>query len=242
VARRFTQASSELIDFNDSLMQSLNWQWGTIMCAARRASDGGTRGLIGNENSGHTDNGFVLFLDTNDPILVCSGGASPIADAGVSVVTADGWFLLGGTKDTGNVTPRHHFYKWTTNAWTHSGYTGTVTDGPSTATRPYNLCNTINGGSDGWDGDIAAVMVLPSRVMTDSEIERLAAGRWDHWLMQPNDFLIEFPSGRDNVIASTLNVRTTDRQRTVATTVTGTSRTTTNDPPGFRFSRLKRRR
>lgn len=244
MARRFTRASSEHVDFNDVGQPFRNFGWGTVATVVRFASDGSGgnyHALLGNNAPGNADDGS-LFLrsDLNHPSLFfTSAGTS--RDCATQTVTASlGWVLMAATKGTGIVIPRSHLFVWSTGTWNHADMSGTMADNTSFDTTLPVMIGSGHFG-DYFDGDMAAIMVANNRAMTDSECERLASGGWERWVTRPDDFLAEFPSGRDP--AGTATVRTTSRaaMRSTATSV-GTSRSAVADPPGFRFSARCRRR
>jgi hypothetical protein len=94
-------------------------------------------------------------------------------------------------------------------------------------------CSALN---DFFDGDIAAIMIVDKRSLTDSEIERLPRGLWEQVATGPTDVLREF-SYNDRVGLGT-NIDASKRRDAV---LTGTTRSPLRGPPGFRFSAINRR-
>lgn len=242
MGRHFTRASTESITITTAAAFFQNWANGTIAAMVRTASDlggGNYPVIIACENSGGTDDGFSFYVDgdLSQSLSVFLGTAGNISEnASAAIQTANGWCCVAVTKVTGSTAPRFHIYKPTTNAWVHAAGGTALVDNTTFNTNLY-IGRSQATVANRFDGDIAAVMVV-GRVMTDSEIERLPSGRWDRWLSKQTDYLREFPSGRDQIQLGRAN----DMARQRDSALTGTSRTAATDPPGFKWSRLNRRR
>jgi hypothetical protein len=94
--------------------------------------------------------------------------------------------------------------------------------------------------ADAFDGDMAALMMIPNYVMSDQEVERLPNGRWNHCVDAGGPgFLVEFPSKSQPLTRGAIDSgrgRATENVAPVGTT------RATSDPTGFRYSRYARRR
>lgn len=242
MARHFTAASSEYIDFDTSAPLFQNWTWGTIAAWVKRASNGSSFRVIVGCDDGGADLGFGFLLVSSNETDLWSKTAGSDMLSTTTVLVADGWCLVGVTKTTGG-TPRLHIYKQSANTWTHENGSGTQADNAFVGDVVAIGANHQVGGSIAgpFDGDIAAVLVLDQYSMTDSEIERLPSGAWDRYVTRQTDFYWESRSGRDTATAAT-GVASNDRGRVRSTNMVGTTLGATADPYGFRFSRLSRRR
>lgn len=195
-----------------------------------------------------TGAGSVLFLgtsgtaDTEDTLNIYGPQKAPgywnstanVDAVGATVMTLNNWLLVAVSKATGTVACRVHHYTWTTNTWVHENTALTSADSANVSAV---AAVGGNQGTFAHTGQIAAVAVFNKRVLTDSEIERMACGRWNLWTP---DLLVEYPSGRD-FPAQTVAEHSRNRcvQSGVGSTV---SRAAVADPPGFKFSALPRRR
>lgn len=241
MARHFDGAANDWMAWDPATGGFSTFTDGTVVAVIRRASNGAAGIMELDDGSG--DSPFTFFLDAAgglDTIGIYAQGSSDVESA-ATVKVADGWCLVAVTKASGTATPRFHIFKWSANTWTHQNGGGT-----NIVTHAWSKIRIGRSQSgDQFDGDLAALMIINGRVMTDSEIERLPAGAWDRWV-GAHDFLCEFKSGRDAPVATTQSrhpdqSRSRDRQ-TASVTTTGTSRAAVADPPGFRYSRLTRRR
>lgn len=164
-----------------------------------------------------------------NPLKIWNGTASASSTVNAPL---NEWCLIGFTKGAGTVTPRLHLYRWPTNAWTHQNATGTLADAAGTGATEHTI-GGLGSSADDLAGDMAAAMVIKSRALSDSEVERLPRGQWS--MFNP-DLLVEFPSGRDNPA----NTRDLSRFAVRETASAGQSRASRTDPPGFRFSPRRR--
>lgn len=234
MGRLFVRASTEFLTVaaNPPFQQ---FPWGTLAAVIRVAGVGITQSIINIDFPASADDTMQYGVNPSNAVSLWLFTAG-VSQSGGTVAVADGWMVVAMTKASGNVTPRAHIFKWSAQSWAHTNAGGAMNNDASVAQTQIFLGN--DHVNESWNGDIAAVMCLPSRVLTDSEIERLPAGQWDRWLMQ-GDLLYEFKSGRDDPGGV---VRDQARSRSRQTARAGTSRTAVADPPGFRFSRLTRRR
>lgn len=242
MARRFTRASSDAMAWDGSTGGiGTSFPYGTIIARVRRGANQGNYQAIIELTDGSANSPFAFGFTTANTCWVYGANGALERDSTTTVTSQTDWTVAAVTKDTGNVTPRFHFFKGN-NAWTHEAGSGVMLDWA--AITGVNVGFDLAG--DYLDADVAAVMALNSRVMTDSEIERSVQGSsWDQWV-GPHDFLAEFKSGRDPYIVGTV-ARHPDQSRarirqTATATISGTIRTQASDPPGHKFSRLTRRR
>lgn len=189
-----------------------------------------------------TDDNMALFSDGDNSgrfslYNVQGGTGVATGAAGQGIATTDGWMCCAMTKATGNTTPTFHRFAFAAGVHLHTAGAASTTD-PTVAATGFEM-GANHGNVDGFDGDIAAVMFIPKYVMSSSEIERLPEGDWAMYSDTGGPgFLVEFPP-RDQPVAGAS--RDSSRSGARETSLTGTSRGTTN-PPGFRFSRYARRR
>lgn len=183
------------------------------------------------------------FFDSTTNVLGIYTNNEGAARTGtVAVTSTTDWTFVCTTKATGTVTPRMHLYR-PASGWTHENASGNLANAGG-----WNRINIgFDGAGDDGSMDMAAVMGINARALTDSEVERLlnSGKSWESWL-NPGDFLFEFRSGRDLPVTTTASRhpdQSPSRTRQTATfTTTGTARSARPDPPGHRFSRLTRRR
>jgi hypothetical protein len=120
-------------------------------------------------NADATTTRYSMDLDNDTLEFDCGGGG---AYAAFTVKTAEGWVLVAGSKATGTATPRAHKYVYGTNAWTHSNFDRTLTDG---STPGAGGLVRLGGDSafDGFFGGDLTLAALFNRVLTDAEVENL---------------------------------------------------------------------
>lgn len=90
------------------------------------------------------------------------------ADSALTFTVADGWSLIGCSKDTGTVAPRFHKYTYAGNSWTHqnsgtsvANYSVSSSEGPSLG----YIANSYNGE--------LALVGLWNVILTDAQVECL---------------------------------------------------------------------
>jgi hypothetical protein len=239
VSRHFVRSTFDRVVFSLGGMTAFGF--GTIACVVRlTTSTSGAQypSLVGTDASG--DDAIGLFLDGDNsgrPSSYNGTGGAVCGAAGQSVASTDNWCLVAWTKATGTVAPTLHTYKWDTNAWLHTASGTTTPDAALTVTGIKVGQNHLN--NEGGDMDIAAAMMCPSYVMTNAEIERLPAGRWSRYVDAGGPgFLCEF-AAHDQPIAGA--GRDSSRSQAKESSFLLTSRGASL-PPGFRYSRLARRR
>lgn len=242
MGRTFARASAHTVQFNTSGQPFRNWGFGTLAAWIRKATDSNTMMILCNDNAGSTDEGFAFYINSSNQVELWSDTAGATRTSTSFVQPSDGWCLVGVSKATGG-TPRFHIHKQPAGTWAHENGAGTLADNTAVDnTDPLNIGRDFTGGSGHFDGDIAAVLAIPGRAMSDGEFERLAGGHWDQQIQRVEDLLVEFPSGRDPYISGGATIRANDIGRMRNTATTGTTRTAFRDPVGMRFSRHTRRR
>lgn len=238
MSRHFTRASSERIAYSLGAMTA--FPFGTAACVIKVGINftGGSFSSIFSTDAA-SDDALAFFIDGDNSARMSTyngtGGAVNGA-AGQGIAVADGWVLCAWTKATGTVTPRFHRIRYSANDSSHAAAGATSPDPALTLTGIKVGANHTN--ADAFDGDMAALMLLPKIVMSDSEIDRLAGGRWDQYVDGGVGWMMEFhPKDAPVAGASRDGGRAGSRE----TAIVGTSRGTT-DPPGFRWSRFRTRK
>jgi hypothetical protein len=209
-------------------LNGFNWAWGSNGGVFYMVTADVSRDYIALDSGGNQFNFGVL--DSNLAFYYDNSGVQ----GGSTSFVASAWYFLGISKATGSVTARAHIYKWNTRTWVHENLAGASQDGDATSVIIGNQL-----GNESMRGHMAAAFALPSRVMTDSEFERLPRGNWD--LLIPDAERWEYKSGRDYPTVTASLPRSCGKYHMRATSVTGTARSAIVDPPGFRFSRLTQR-
>lgn len=156
---------------------------------------------------------------------------------GSTSIPKNTWSVVAITKDTGTVFPRAHVLNMSSGGWAHGNASAVEADASNTGQTVYAVNGTSNTQFTGIDGHIAAAGSWYRRALSDSEIERLAAGSWNKY---SPDVLVELKSGRAPLAVGPLDH---GRQR-MPTLLFGSAilRSAIGDPPGFRFSLMGRRR
>jgi hypothetical protein len=234
VARSFTTATDRV---TFGTLGTFAWTFGTWGAVFYTVTTGNYRFCLG---LGHTtvEDSSLGMGDYDGPFYY--DGGSHFAHASSFSFAAGSWAMLICTKETGTVAPVAHSYRWTNNLWVHETMDDTNANNTASSDRVI-VGNHHNDGSDHKSilSHMAAAFMLPSRVMSNSEIQRLPEGNWD--LLIPTAERWEWASGRDQPSTSNL-MRSWGPNNLRATAVTGTARSAVRDPPGFRFSRNTRRR
>ncbi len=114
---------------------------------------------------------------------------------------------------------------------------GTLADATGTGATEHAIGFNASFGANSWFGHVLTAAAWKSRVLTDSEVERLGSGQWE---LSGPDLMMEFPSGRDNLDRTTIDCSRNRMRQTVRGSQV--SRTNVTGPPGFRVSALNRRR
>jgi hypothetical protein len=232
--RRFVRASSSVITQPLTAPGFAGMTFGTAAAVVNRTVSGTNQYAVLGVADNASDNSLVLYFQSSNVLNMYWAGNDNLSSA--TVTSTDGWVLIAGTKATGSVAPRLHIYKWATNVWTHQ-------NGASNRANASLFGSTLWIGNDTttfnsfYEGDIAAVMLVDKRAMSDGEIERLPNGLWERWATGPTDLLREF-GPRDQPIAG----RNIDPSLRRDTSTAGTTRTPIAGPPGFRYSAVNRRR
>lgn len=219
--------------------------FGTLAIVARRGAATGSFDrvafLLGPEATDAWE--FELSSTSADRLGTFTATGAAARNA-VTATTLGNWELWVWRKATGTATPVGSIYDWPTNVMVAAeNFSGTVPDTAQTGLATHQVGGfslagggPAGGGSD-FNGDIAAIMAINGRVISDGEVSRLPRGRWDQW---DPDLLLEYPSGRDNPGGQNRdNSRSRMRQTSGGT---ASVRTALTDPPGFKWSRHIRRR
>lgn len=200
-------------------------------------ANGAARGVVMTGPDQNTDDVDTLNIydAANLPGMWNSAGGADVK--GPTGITLSRWSIVAVGKDAGTVAPRCHTFDWPTRTWTHANGGATEADSPSTGALNYSVNGSMTGTFFGIDGSVAAAATWHKRNLSDSEIERLAAGSWHKY---SPDVLIEFPSGRTVIGAGPLDHgRQRMKTSNFGSAITRAART---DPPGFKFSPMGRRR
>lgn len=234
MARHFTYASTEFVEFDIGGASGLTGGGVTFAACVRRSSLAAAataHTLLCLATSARAVTLEWTIIDTE--VFVMNTHGSP--SSGPTTNTTDGWAIYSASKTSGTVAPRFHKYVFNTNTWAHSNGGSTIVDGSAPGTGGFvEVCRFDPTSSvEHFDGDVAAMALFPY-VMTDSESERLARGLWQMW---GPAFLCEFPAS-DQLTTAQQFGRLAGRQ----TGITGTTRAAVTDPPGFRYSPTNRRR
>lgn len=230
MGRRFTAASSERITVENAAdLAGFSFLFGTFACVLYRSQDTGafeTMGAFNNDASAShqygISSGDLLFLYDNPQTRTMTGA-----------VSASQYWLLAITKATGTATGVGHRYQFSTATWTHANLSGTAAD--SGATTIFTIGSLSPTGADLLSSEIVALGFWPGLVMTNSECERLARGRWLE--LNPR-FYVEWGAPREVAEMA----RSLGQNRVRQTTMVGTTRGVQPPPPGFRMSPQARRR
>lgn len=142
----------------------------SIVAIIRRGADGSWDQVLGTHDSGGS--GFHLRLELTDGNVFEYGASGGLPTSPFTVLTAENWLLIAGTKATGTVTPRGHKYVYDTDTWTHSDFGAATGDGSAPGAG-----GTVRFGSwqndDYLTGDFL-VAGMWDRQLGDDEIETLA--------------------------------------------------------------------
>jgi hypothetical protein len=169
----------------------------------------------------------ALYAPDGATFFLTSGGAhmrleenGTNTDSPTIVVATGEWVLIGITKASGTATPRFHYYRFSTNAWSHENASG------STAAVNHTGPSIYLGGapatySNFWNGEIE-VFGHWKRVLSDAEIENLPF-TLQGWYSAKPDILIK---------ADPTSVKLSDSSQdsTLSTTDAGITASTSSVP------------
>lgn len=110
---------------------------------------------------------FTLIQDTANKIGV---EVNATLRTSTTTLTVGDWVFVAVTKATGTVTPRCHFYKYASAAWTHENASGTIANIGLALDR---IRFGIYGGVTFCNGDIECVGLWNGTELTDAQIEQL---------------------------------------------------------------------
>ncbi len=165
MARSFASASTARVDLSLGAGGSLTGAC-SLAAIVRRASDGATHNVI---NIGSTVNVVrTLRLDATNVVAFKSGASSGLGTT--TVVAADGWTFIAGTKAAGTATPRVHIYKLSTRTWVHENTGASIGDITPSGASAIGV-GASNAGP--FNGDIAACGSWAT-ALTDAQVETLA--------------------------------------------------------------------
>lgn len=239
MAVRLTRASSGLIAFTAGTFN--NWPFGTLAAVVRRASFGTDyHVMFGCRDTTGSADGFGMQFNPSNQLELWSETAGAVADSTATVTTSD-WYVVAITKATGSQTPRAHLFNWATGTWTHQAMSAALVDNADFG-FPVWIGTSNPAFNSYFDGDVAAVMALTGRVMSDGEIERLPRGEWSRYVNRGDQFLAEFPTWPIPTAGAGASCQALVPTGMRSSTVTGVSRSAVAHPPGFRFSIDNRRR
>jgi hypothetical protein len=144
--------------------------FGTLAVIVRRGATAAWHSLIGLNNS----SGLVqASLEFNDTDFLCWANQSVSPRTTTTFVSTTTWYCIIVTKATGTVSPRFHWYNYTTNAWTHQD--------PFSASTAANA-GSLSGGTvrfgewedtDDFTGDIALGAAWSGVTFTDAQLEAM---------------------------------------------------------------------
>lgn len=230
MARRFAQ--TEKIDVDVGVIGTgVNFGPGTLAVVLRRINNNATHTILSTHTNAAALCQYLYFTGGGNFLEWDYTGGNFTNATAVTLTASDEWALVVVCKAAGTATPRFHLFKWLTGAWQHTNGAGPLPNANAPGTNGvWRICEAP--GESG-EFDIAAVMYIP-RELSDGEIERLVSGNWEQL---DSIFLREFPSGSDQIEFGSDISRGDLRDKTL----TGTSRSSVDDPPGFRFSARNRR-
>lgn len=227
MSRFFDASDDEIITSAGTLN---NFTFGTIVVLLRR--DSGNTGWSA-PCMLHTSGGAAVagleFKPTADgAYLVVISGAGDVEHNSLAVTNSDGWVLAAVTKATGTATPRGHKGVMSSLTWTHTNFPSTLANNGSTV-------STVRFGqwenTDRFGGEIAAIGVWKSVVLTDNQIEGLAAGLYAWSALSPTA-LWRFNQAAVTTAVDDLTGNGANQSSRVGTTVDG------DEPPGFLYGIL----
>lgn len=136
---------------------------------------------VWNANTALNTPKLALYLNDTNHIVFETNQTSPSASA-MTILTAEGWCLVAGTKAAGTVAPRLHKYVYGTDAWTHQAGGATCPDVTFTNTGwQIGKYSTVSW----FNGDIELVGVW-KRELSDAEIETLPYLLMNWYAAAPN--------------------------------------------------------
>ncbi len=235
MARQFANATADTVQFAIRGPSSAT-TWGPFTAVAVFAKnvDGTTDTLLSQATSAALRRSAWNINVSNLPLFY-NGTANAVAPAGNTLLSTDGWLLAAVSKATGTVAPRFHRFVYKTGVLTSANSATTIANGATAGLGRWWISGAVTV-TEWLDADVAAIAYIP-RVLTDSEIRRLASGDWSR-VIPDALFHVEFPSSGDDIGRA----RDSSRWKQIQLTVTGTTRAPRADPPGFRFSLTANRR
>lgn len=236
MARRFTGSALETVQHTvRGPSESTTWGPFTAVSVFAKTVDGTVDTLLGQSTSASARRSTWHIRTTNLPLFY-NGTGTAVAPATHTLLATDGWLLAAVSKAAGTVAPRFHRFVYKTGVLTSENSATTIANGAVAGVGGRWWISGSPTVAEWLDADVAAIAYIP-RVLTDSEVRRMAGGDWSR-LIPDALFHVEFPSGGDVIEQS----RDSSRWRQPQVTRTGTTRSPRADPPGFRFSLTANRR
>lgn len=153
---------------------------GITIAALIRRNVNGTSHCVWNANTALNTPKLALYLFSTNVIVFETDGGNALST--MTVLTAEGWCLVAGTKAAGTATPRFHKYVYGTDAWTHQNGGATVPNVAATNTG----WQIGKYSTNAWfNGDIELVGVW-KRDLSDAEIETLPFTLQSWYAAAPN--------------------------------------------------------
>lgn len=181
MSRFFDGSNDEIITSAGTLN---NYTFGSIVVLLRRDSGntGWSAPCMLHTSGGSAVAGLEFKPTADGAYLVVLSGAGDVEHNSIAVTNSDGWVIAATTKATGTATPRGHKGVMSSLTWTHTNFPSTLANNGSTvSTVRFGQWETI----DRFGGEIAAIGIWKSRVLTDNEIEGLSAGLYAWSALSP---------------------------------------------------------
>lgn len=232
MSRHFTRASDEFIASTTAAgLAGFVFTWGTMAVAFQVASVSGSAHTLCKVYGG--TRAADMYVG-NPEINYFTGTTADTVSNGFGLTVVANTPMIGVVaKAAGSATPRHSLYNFPTATWTHVNGDSVQDDSDSTSWITGAYQHDF-ASADQLDGEIWAIGVWPKIAMTDSEVERLAAG---DWLRYQPAFYEQASDGHEVGDMA----RTLGRHRVSQTSRTGTTRGAVKPPPGFRMCVQRRR-
>lgn len=219
--RRFTEASSNFIDFSVGGLANLDGGPITVACIWKPITVH-AGGLLKMDNA--TAANVVALNPFSDGLVYFSTQAGFTSTE--TYTATDGWRLLAMTKPAGVALVRGHNYSYTTDTWTHTNYGdfGDATNGPITAVRVGNF----TGNNEFLNAQLA-VMGVWEAVLADLDLEGLTTSLSDWVASSPVSL---WPFNQESVSTAVTDITGNGANQSA---ISGTTVVTGDDPPGFDF-------
>lgn len=144
--------------------------FGSFAVIVRRGATGAWHSLFDLCNSSGVTQVSCEFRSSNE--LSFFVPTNPDRATATTFTSTTTWYLILFTKATGTATPRAHIYNYSTNAWTHENFDGTLTNWTS-----IGASGTIRFGEwedvDDFQGDLACAGIWSGIAFTDAKCEAM---------------------------------------------------------------------